>query len=765
MRADWSLRTRFLLAACVLVVVLCGAFAVAVHEFIELLEDEMLNRTLVREMQEFKRDVADRPEAVPPSAGGLSGYIVRRDSDRAALPREIASLSPGVHEDVVIQERVYYVAVDAADSARLYLLLDTERVDVLEGDVVGVAVLMGLIAIGLAAALGFGMSRAVMRPVTQLANDVAHLDPSRRKDRLENRYANREVGVIAAAFDDYMDRLERVLEREQAFTEDASHELRTPLAIISSSAELLAEEPDLSAASLERVQRIRRAANQMQSLIEALLFLARGEPAGRPQQCALDQIVREAAELVSAGAAAKSLDLRVEVQPVAVTGAPVMVACVVNNLLLNAVNFTQSGSIDINLTPGELTVRDTGIGIPPQDLSRIFERRYRGAQSRGLGLGLYLVSRICNRLGWAIETESAEGEGTTFRVRLSAPVIAAAALVSGLACFGVARGASKDPGYRLLKEIPIAGDTGWDYLSIDSDARRLYVTHGTHIVVVDLETDAVVGDIADTPGVHGFAIAHKLDRGFASDGQEAKVSIVDLKTLATSSKVSTEEGPDGILFEPRHEEVYAFNGRAHSATVLSAASGEVVATIKLPGKPEFAAADAAADRVYNNIEDKSEVVVLDARTHRIVNEWPIAPGESASGMAFDVAHHRLFLGCENRLMLMMDSATGKVVDSVPIGSGVDANAFDDSLQLAFSSNGEGTVTIAHEDSPSKLTVVQTLKTQPSARTMTLDPKTHRIYLAAATFGPAPEQAQGAPRRRPPIVPGTFKVLVYGPAAP
>ncbi len=420
MRADWSLRTRFLLAASVLVVVLCGAFALAVHQFIELLEDEMLNHTLVREMQEFKRDVVDRPSAVPPSAGGLSGLIVRSDYDRAMLPQEIASLSPGVHEDVVIRGRVYYVAVDAVDATRLYLLLDTERVDVLEGDVIGVAALMGLIALGLAAALGLGMARAVMRPVTQLANDVAHLDPSRRKERLENRYANREVGIIAAAFDDYMDRLERVLEREQAFTEDASHELRTPLAIISSAAELLAEEPNLSAASLERVQRIRRAAAQMQSLIEALLFLARGEPGGRLQRCALDQIVREAVDVVSAGAAAKSLVLIVDVQPVAVTGAPVMVACVVNNLLLNAVNFTQSGSINVSLTPGELTVRDTGVGIPPQDLSRIFERRYRGSQSRGLGLGLYLVSRICDRLGWVIETESAEGQGTTFRVRLRA---------------------------------------------------------------------------------------------------------------------------------------------------------------------------------------------------------------------------------------------------------------------------------------------------------------------------------------------------------
>ena len=432
MRLEWSLKTRFLLSAAVLIVVLCGAFALAVHEFIELLEDEMLNHTLVHEMQEFKRDLAGRPQALPPSAGGLSGYIVRDARDRAALPAELAGLSDGVHEDVVVRGRIYYVAVENKGPVRLYLLLDTERVEVLEGEVVGAAVLVGLVALCLAAVLGFGLSRAVMRPVTQLADAVAHLDPSHRNARLREGYANREVGIIAAAFDDYMDRLERVLEREQAFTEDASHELRTPLAIISSAAELLAEDPALPAAAMERVLRIRRAAGQMQSLIEALLFLARGDPGGRAQPCALDQIVKEAVDLVSTGAAAKSLDLVVAAEPVMVTGAPVMVACVVNNLLLNAVNFTQNGSIEVKLTARELTVRDTGIGIPPQDLSRIFERRYRGAQSRGLGLGLHLVSRICDRLGWSIDTESTEGRGTTFRIRLTAaastaPATAAAA--------------------------------------------------------------------------------------------------------------------------------------------------------------------------------------------------------------------------------------------------------------------------------------------------------------------------------------------------
>ncbi len=418
MRFSWGLRTRFLLATSVLVAVLCVVFAVAVHQFIELLEDEMLNHTLVREMQQFKTDLAARPQLAPPYGGGLSSFIVRNAYDASALPPELKGLTPGIHEDVSVGGREYYVALDTQNGARLYLLLDTERVDALEDNVVGVAVLVGLVALGLAAIVGIGLSRAVMRPVTELARDVARLDPSQRNERLENRFANREVGIIAAAFDQYMVRLERVLEREQAFTEDASHELRTPLSIILSAAELLAEEPGLSPAGRERVSRIQRASGQMQSLIEALLFLARGESSGRPQPCALDAIVREAVEVVSASAAGKALELKLDVEPVTVAGAPVMVACVVNNLLQNAVNFTQNGLVEIKLNASELVVRDTGIGIPPSDLTRIFERRYRGAQSRGLGLGLYLVSRICERLGWAIETESAEGQGTTFRIRI-----------------------------------------------------------------------------------------------------------------------------------------------------------------------------------------------------------------------------------------------------------------------------------------------------------------------------------------------------------
>jgi DNA-binding beta-propeller fold protein YncE len=340
----------------------------------------------------------------------------------------------------------------------------------------------------------------------------------------------------------------------------------------------------------------------------------------------------------------------------------------------------------------------------------------------------------------------------------AARLLAAAVLVSGYAY-----AAEKVPEYRFIGEIPVAGDTGWDYLSIDAAARRLYVTRGTHIAVIDLDAQKVVGDIGDTPGVHGFALAPELGRGFSSNGGESKVSIVDLKSLGTVSKVATQENPDAVVYEPGHKEVYAFNGRGHSATVIGASSGDVVATIPLPGKPEFSAVDPAAGRVYVNIEDKNAILAIDTSTHKVVSTWPIAPGESASGMAFDAANHRLFVGCDNKLMLMVDSTNGKVVASVPIGDGVDANAFDPQLHLAFSSNGEGNLTIAHEDSPQKLTVVQTVQTQKSARTMALDPNTHRVYLAAATLLPAPKPAPGEPRHRPAPAPGSFKILVYGPA--
>ncbi len=340
--------------------------------------------------------------------------------------------------------------------------------------------------------------------------------------------------------------------------------------------------------------------------------------------------------------------------------------------------------------------------------------------------------------------------------RLSLPLLT----VAFLGLNAVSSSAADGP-YHFLKEIPISGEGGWDYLTVDEAGRRLYVSHTSQVVVIDIDQDKVVGEIGDTPGVHGLAVAPELGRGFSSNGRENKAGIIDLKTLATLSKVETGGNPDGMLYEPGQQEAYMFNGGGQSATVIDAKSGKVVATIPLGGKPEFAVADPSAGRVYDNLEDKNEVVAIDTKTHAVVNRWPIAPAEEASGMAIDVVHHRLFLGCGgSKTVAMMDSTTGKVVASVPIGNGVDANAFDPGTQLAFASCGEGTVTIAHEDSPDKLTVVQTLKTERGARTMTLDPRTHRIYLAAAKFE-APAEGQ----RRGRMVPGSFKILVYGMDAP
>ncbi len=317
--------------------------------------------------------------------------------------------------------------------------------------------------------------------------------------------------------------------------------------------------------------------------------------------------------------------------------------------------------------------------------------------------------------------------------------------------------------YRFLNEIPIGGEGGWDILKIDSPASRLYLSHATKVVVVDLSKNAVAGEIGDTPGVHGFIPVPELQRGFSSNGKENKSSVVDLGTLKTISKIDTGESPDAIVYEPRHGEVYVFNHRGNSATVIDAKTKNVITTIALEGNPEFAVVDEAAGRIYCNLEDKSEVAVIDTAKHEVVTNWSIAPGEEPSGIALDAAHHRLFSGCHNKMMTMLDTQSGKVIATVPIGAGVDGCAFDDANQFAFASCGDGTATIAKEEAPDKLTVVQTLKTERGARTMEIDPKTRRIYLPTAQFQPPPSPSPGASPARPTIVPNTLKLLVYGPA--
>jgi DNA-binding beta-propeller fold protein YncE len=323
---------------------------------------------------------------------------------------------------------------------------------------------------------------------------------------------------------------------------------------------------------------------------------------------------------------------------------------------------------------------------------------------------------------------------------------ASLAVFIGMLCLQALPAHAADPQYKLLKEIPIGGGGGWDYLSAEPTMHRLYVSHGTKVVVIDTAQDKVIGEITDTPGVHGFVAVPDLKRGFSSNGQENKVSIVDLDSLKTTEKVTTEGNPDAILYDPGSGEVYTFNGRGKSSTAFDAKTGKVVANIPLSGKPETGVVDSEAHRVYDNIEDKNEVAVIDTKEHKVVASWPIAPGEGATGMAFDKADHRLIIGCANEKMILMDSTNGKIVATVECGQGVDAAAFDPETHLAFvSAGGSGTVTVAKVDAD-KLTVIQTLATERGARTMTVDTKTHKIYLSNAKSRTDTN---------------SFKVLVYG----
>ncbi|MFN7977374.1 MAG: hypothetical protein U0P30_04505 [Vicinamibacterales bacterium] len=312
--------------------------------------------------------------------------------------------------------------------------------------------------------------------------------------------------------------------------------------------------------------------------------------------------------------------------------------------------------------------------------------------------------------------------------------------------------------YRAIKQIPIGGEGGWDYVTVDAAAHRLYVSHATKVVVVDIDSGTVVGEIPDTPGVHGFAVAADLGRGFTSNGRTNTSTIVDLKTLKALGSVSTGGNPDAIHYEPTRHEVYTMNGTGKSATVFAAATGQVVATIPLGGKPEAVVQDDAARRLYVNLEDAAAIAVIDITTHELVATWPLRGCEEPTGLGLDPKNHRLFSACANKVMAVTDSGSGTAVTSIPIGAGADGAAYDAATGLAFASNGaDGTVTIAHLDSPSTLTVVQTLKTAVSGRTMILNPVTHEIFVPAADTAPNP-----ARQNRPAPVPNSFKVLMFGP---
>src|SRR5438093_2613867 len=315
--------------------------------------------------------------------------------------------------------------------------------------------------------------------------------------------------------------------------------------------------------------------------------------------------------------------------------------------------------------------------------------------------------------------------------------------------------AAEGGGYHVISKIQIGGEGGWDYLTLDGAARRLYVSHGTHVVVVDVDAGKVVGDIPDTPGVHGIAIVPQLGRGFISNGRANNVTIFDLKTLEATGQVQTGQNPDAILYDSVSGRVFTFNGRSKDSTVIEARTGRAEATIPLGGKPEFSVSDAKG-KIYVNIEDTHEVAEIDSRRLSVNKRYNLARCEEPSGLAMDVANRRLFSVCANKVMIVSDPEAGRVIATLPIGEGADGAGFDPERGYAFSSNGDGTLTVVRGSS-GKYEVVANVATQRGARTMTIDRQTHRIYLPAAQYADGPGAGKGQPRARPSAVKDSFVV--------
>lgn len=316
-------------------------------------------------------------------------------------------------------------------------------------------------------------------------------------------------------------------------------------------------------------------------------------------------------------------------------------------------------------------------------------------------------------------------------------------------------------GYQLAKKVMLGGMGGWDYLNADPVSHRVFISRGNHVMVVDADGN-VVGDIPNLMGTHGAALAEEFSHGFTSNGGSNSVTMFDLKTLDVLSDIKMPDavGPDGYVYDPASKRVFTFNGRSNNATAVDAKSGEAVAgSAPLGGKPEAAQADGAG-HIFVNIEDKDQLLEFDSGTLKVMNTFPLAPCTQPSGMASDVAHKRLFIGCHNNLMVIVDFTTGKVVTTEPIGTGIDADGFDPGTGFAFASCGDGTITVVHEDTPDKYTVVDTIKTQQGARTMAYDTSNHNIYTVTADMTPAPAPTPENPRPRPVIVPNTFTLLIY-----
>jgi DNA-binding beta-propeller fold protein YncE len=314
-------------------------------------------------------------------------------------------------------------------------------------------------------------------------------------------------------------------------------------------------------------------------------------------------------------------------------------------------------------------------------------------------------------------------------------------------------------GYKVLNKIKIGGTGGWDYVALDNTNRRIYASHGTIVEVVDPDAGKVVGQITQLHGVHGIAIAAELNKGFISNGQSNSVTVFDLKTLAKLGEPATGTNPDAICYEPKTQRVFTFNGRSNDSTAINAKTNEIVATFPLEGKPEFCVVDGTG-KIYANLEDKSEVIEIDAAKPAVTRRVSLAPAESPSGLAIDVKNKKLFSVGDNKMMAVTDIATMKVIATPAIGTGPDAAGFDPGTGLAFSSNGDATLTIVKLVN-GKYEAVDTVPTVRGARTMTVDPKLHRVYLLAAEYGPAPAAKEGQKQGRPPVLPDSFHILVVG----
>jgi len=335
-----------------------------------------------------------------------------------------------------------------------------------------------------------------------------------------------------------------------------------------------------------------------------------------------------------------------------------------------------------------------------------------------------------------------------------------ALVIGAMVSLVLAAVAASAPGYHVTKTWKLGGEGGWDYLKVDSAARRLYISRATKVIVVDADSGKLVGEIADTPGVHGVALVPEIGKGFTSNGREDTVSVFDLQSLKTLNKIKVGNRPDAIWYNSATKRVFTFNAGSQDATAIDVTKGEVAGTIQLGGKPEFAASDGRGT-VFVNLEDKNQLFALDADKLTVKERWPLPGCEEPSGLAMDQKNRRLFVGCGNKVMPVVNADNGKVLATLPIGDGVDATAFDEETGLAFASCGEGVLTVVREDSPDRFSVAENVPTQKGARTMALDSKTHQVYTVTAKFGPPPAPSANQPHPRPTILPDSFVVLVLG----